>query len=64
MVVGLWVIYLPEHSACIEQMLKQFPICFNASRLASSDVRDETSVVVLTEFCMLEHTVSYHVEMQ
>jgi len=24
------VIYLPEHSACIEQMLKQFPSCFKA----------------------------------
>jgi hypothetical protein len=44
-VVGLRVIYLPEHSACIEQMLKQLPSCFNASRLASGDKRDETSVV-------------------
>lgn len=44
-VVGLWVIHLPEHPACIEQMLKQFASCFNASRPVSADIRDETSVV-------------------
>ena len=39
------VIFLPENSACIEQMLKQFPSCFNASILTSADIRDETYVV-------------------
>jgi len=58
------VIFIPESSACIEQMLKQFPYCFNASRLASADTGDETSVMHVNRILLMEHTVPYRAELQ
>ena len=62
--VPLQVIYLPENSACIEQMLKQFPSCLMLRDLLLRISATKLPLCMRKEFCTLEHTVPYRAEMQ